>query len=182
MERAVRRGREERLCFAHVQHHGNWSHVRQSRPDSGLGFKRLTLFPTRSETFYVVPDSLSEYLTRFKLFPIRSEVEGTLLWRAASDRDRKSVFAWPWPASRRYIFFIRILPESQGKNQASTVFFVPYSLDSGPCCGETRPMGMGRASLLCPRPASCKLGTWTTVRAGFWPWRSGKSPSNVLSP
>ena len=125
--------------------------------------KCFASFPTCSGTFYVVPDSLSEYLTRFKLFPIRSEVEGTLLWRAASDRDRKSVFALPCPASRRYIFFIRILPESQGKNLASTVFFVPYSLDSGPCCGETRPMGMGRASLLCPRPTSS-----ASKGQGFW--------------
>ena len=51
--------------------------------------------------------------------------------------------------------------QSQGQNMALTVLVCSKLLSSG---------------LLFSRQLSSEHGTYTTVKAGFWPWLSGESP------
>jgi len=118
----------------------NMEQVRQSKPDSGLGFnskslKPLKLFSLRSKTAKRTPLLCVDpgcFLTPNETFETQSSGPTDLRRRIQSTYCVSSNCCYRFRAKREQLeIFEGLLPERRGPNLALTVLYVPDSLDSG---------------------------------------------------
>jgi len=131
------------------------AHTRQSRPDSGLGLRHFQDERRRNHSSCIIQTD-----------PL-----------------------WWWPPATAYgvadLYGAEGTDICSGSEAGSYLRLIDFVYHSTlglrvlkkKGYGLLRGTGTGRS----PRSLSSEHGTYQTVKTRFWPWLSGKSPSNVLS-